>query len=439
MAVITPSALISEIRGSVGMQTFSKNRWGPYVKAKLVQVNPNTLPQQDVRAAQAAAVAEWQGLTQAVMNKWIDYANGNVISGRISRKFLRAGYSEYISRCMNRFAVSGMGSGFEPLPKVRLFPIITNLSQGVADISVSFDTMKPIGNCDLVVYATPPISPGINEINPSLFRIIGTITPAAQISSANIYSAYTSTFPLAAPDIGKKIGIALKAVNTDNFAAGRFFFIQTIISASLIPNVQPQIIESAVYGTVNTRAATITFTNAPEENSLIVVQIRIPSARTWAVPSGFNLLYSITVDNPCIYTYYKIAGASEPLSYTFTYGGSATNNTAIGYNISPVNTVTPFHSYDTNENTGTSLSNATTPLDPPAESLVLVFTGFANVVASIAFDNSFINPIQSGIVDTTSPRHASASRIYTSADTNQNCITTWTTSVKARGSLLVIQ
>lgn len=352
MAVITPSALISEIRGSVGMQTFSKNRWGPYVKAKLVQVNPNTLPQQDVRAAQAAAVAEWQGLTQAVMNKWIDYANGNVISGRISRKFLRAGYSEYISRCMNRFAVSGMGSGFEPLPKVRLFPIITNLSQGVADISVSFDTMKPIGNCDLVVYATPPISPGINEINPSLFRIIGTITPAAQISSANIYSAYTSTFPLAAPDIGKKIGIALKAVNTDNFAAGRFFFIQTIISASLIPNVVPSVTQfhrSTL--TIAGGIITVALPVAPAAGNLHIVHIYGNVPNPSGIPAGWTYLMQ-TGGSPWTQACaYRVIQPGDPASWSFNVGGTA-NRQTIQFEITDVHQTTPIFSSGTHVSVG---------------------------------------------------------------------------------------
>jgi hypothetical protein len=132
---------------------------------------------------------------------------------------------------MNRFAVGGVPAEFAPLPKVRLNPVITSVTQGTGSIVVNIDTLRPVGDCDIVIYATHPISPGINMINQSFYRIIGVFSPTSQIDSVDIFTEYDTLFPLTIGDIGKKIGIAIRAVNTDNFAAGQFFFVPAIISA----------------------------------------------------------------------------------------------------------------------------------------------------------------------------------------------------------------
>lgn len=234
MAVITPSSLISEIRGSVGTQTFSRNRYGAYVKNKLTQVNPDSVDQQAVRAEMAAAVAEWQSSAQEYQDVWNQFVMSQRISKNISRKISRSGFNEFLSRWMNRYALGASGTGFNPLPLVRINPIITSITAGTLSIELAYDTLRPVGNCEIAVYATHPISPGINQINKSFYRCIGSFTPGSQVGTEELYTMYTDKFPLTAPDIGKKIGIAIRAINDDNYAAGGFFFVPIIISGGLV-------------------------------------------------------------------------------------------------------------------------------------------------------------------------------------------------------------
>jgi len=230
MAVITKSALISEIRGSVGNVTYSRNRAGAIAKAKLIQTNPDTIEQQAVRATMADGVQEWQNLSQQMQDLWLRYVSEELVGKSISRKVRRTAMNEFVSRWMNRFAVGGTAVEFFPLPKVRLNPVIQSVEQTTGSIILNINTLRPIGNCNIIVYATHPLSPGINMINKSFFRIIGVFTPAAQLTAVDIYSDYVAKFPLTGADVGKKIGIAIRAVNSDNFAAGQFFFVQAIIS-----------------------------------------------------------------------------------------------------------------------------------------------------------------------------------------------------------------
>ena len=234
MAVITPSSIVSEIRGSVGDQTYSRNRYGAYVKGKIVQVNPNTADQITVRAAMAAAVAAWQAASQTYQNTWNDFAASRKTAKNISRKVTRAGFNDFVSRYLNRTAIGSSGTGFLPLPLVRLTPVITSITPGTNSILLAYDTLTSSANCDIAVYATHPISAGINNVNKSFYRVIGSFTPGSQVGTEELYSMYTAKFPLTAPDIGKKIGIAIRAINSDNFAAGSFFFVPIIISGGLV-------------------------------------------------------------------------------------------------------------------------------------------------------------------------------------------------------------
>jgi hypothetical protein len=321
MAVITPSALISEIRGSVGDQTFSKNRYGAYVKAKLVQTVTNTAEQIAVRDELADGVEEWQNLSQADQNKWMQYANSNLLSGRISRKYKRSGYNEFLSRWQNRIALGSGSTSFEPLPKVRLFPVIKNVTVGTTQIDLEIDTLKPIGNCEIAVYATPPISPGINYIRPSYYRLIGVITPSAQVSTSNVYTAYNTKYGLTSGDIGKKIGIAIRAINTDNFAAGQFFFAQITISGGLVSSA-PVRIQSVLFDYLSTQPRTVSLPNTAQENNLIVFIVRMTGTAAITLPAGFTVLATRTTNSTIAYVLYKIASNSESNSYTFSWSGT---------------------------------------------------------------------------------------------------------------------
>jgi len=238
MANFQPSSLVSEIRGSVGQLTYSRNRGGAVVKQKLVQTNPDTALQQAVRAEMADAVIAWRNETQEVQDMWIQFASSKLIGKNISRKIHRSGMNEYTSRYLNKFVISGAVSPYQPLPSVRLFPVITLVAQSAGSILLSIETLAPVGDCTLVIYATPPISPGINAINKSFYRVIGLFEPVSTSFTLDVYSMINAYYSLTVGDSGKKVGIAIKAVNTDNYAAGQFFFVQTILSGLQQFNIQ---------------------------------------------------------------------------------------------------------------------------------------------------------------------------------------------------------
>ena len=80
--------MITDIRGSQGGTTFSRNTFANYMRNKTSPVNPNTVAQQLVRNRLAAMSQSWGGLTAAQRTAWIDgapvWSNNNIFNQAIN-------------------------------------------------------------------------------------------------------------------------------------------------------------------------------------------------------------------------------------------------------------------------------------------------------------------------------------------------------------------
>ena len=70
MAKYTPGPLVSQISGSTGGQTFSRNRGGQYVRARAVPITSTTFEALAAKARLGTASAAWQGLTDGQRTAW---------------------------------------------------------------------------------------------------------------------------------------------------------------------------------------------------------------------------------------------------------------------------------------------------------------------------------------------------------------------------------
>lgn len=97
MAHLTEGAIISEIRGSIGSRTFSKNAYGPYVKNKLNQSVRNTPLQIQRRNLFKAAVLAWQNLTNEDRLLWRSWAKENPKKNSLGKTVIPTAYNLFIS------------------------------------------------------------------------------------------------------------------------------------------------------------------------------------------------------------------------------------------------------------------------------------------------------------------------------------------------------
>lgn len=133
--------------GSVGGATWSRNRFGAYLRARSVPVNPNTDRMVAVRNAVRSLTVAWENtLTQTQRNAWEAYAANVVWQNHLGQSIFLTGLNHYVRSNVPRIQ-AGMA-------QVDVSPGIFNLgdaegslactaSEATQQASVSFDNTKP--------------------------------------------------------------------------------------------------------------------------------------------------------------------------------------------------------------------------------------------------------------------------------------------------------
>lgn len=236
MAIITPSSIVSEVRGSIGDVTYSRVRTGPVVKSKLTQTNPDSPGQQARRAAVTAGTAAYQSLSDQDFASWNNYVLNHPRKSRLGKLLRRSAYNEFVSRYVNRSLIESEVTNFQAEPSVRCFPVIDSVTFDTDQIQINWSSVSPADGCHLVVFASAPMSPGIRHINPSSVVVIAFAEITGTSGSINVFDEYVARFEPSSIDTGKRAVFAVKAVNSDNFCDS---------DKSYLPTVLPDIFEPA--------------------------------------------------------------------------------------------------------------------------------------------------------------------------------------------------
>lgn len=97
MALIKFGGGITEMRGSIAGNTFSRNAYGAYVRSRTKPVNPNTGLQQAVRAALASLTVRWsQTCTAGQRTAWNLYGANVVMTNKLGESINLSGFNHYI-------------------------------------------------------------------------------------------------------------------------------------------------------------------------------------------------------------------------------------------------------------------------------------------------------------------------------------------------------
>lgn len=97
MASVKYGGGIIQMSGSIAGNTFARNRFGNYVRAKTVPVNPNSATQQTVRAIITMLTSRWsQTLTAAQRTAWNLYADSVNMTNRLGETIQLSGFNHYI-------------------------------------------------------------------------------------------------------------------------------------------------------------------------------------------------------------------------------------------------------------------------------------------------------------------------------------------------------
>jgi len=97
MALVKFGGGIIQMAGSIAGNTFARNRYGNYVRAKTKPINPNTALQQTIRGIIATLTVRWsQTLTAVQREAWNLYASSVNMKNKLGEVIKLSGFNHYI-------------------------------------------------------------------------------------------------------------------------------------------------------------------------------------------------------------------------------------------------------------------------------------------------------------------------------------------------------
>lgn len=178
------STFLGQASGSLNGSTFSRNRFGPYVRTRAVPVNPNTAYQVALRAVFAALVTRWtETLTDAQRDAWTLYAANVPVVGPLGDPQYLTGQNWYIGCNTPRLQAKGkialssidvVDDGPTTYDRGTFTTPTPTLSEA-SGLSTAFNNGDDWANEDdafLLVYEGRPMSPTRNFFK-GPFRLVG--------------------------------------------------------------------------------------------------------------------------------------------------------------------------------------------------------------------------------------------------------------------------
>ena len=214
MARIKLGNMITEIRGSINGNTYSKGAYGAYVRVKVTPKNPKTGFQTAVRNLFAALSSAWRNLTSDQIAAWnlaapawsrINIFGDNLpLSGFNLFKKLNGNL-----QAIGQPTISDVPAILE-VPTVVLENVDSDYAHGTMEINLS--SAVP-GGVSLQLFATPGLSSGKTFVS-SEYRQIG-VFAAATGGNIDISSQYMAKFG-SIPSVGQKVFVQAYFIRTDN-------------------------------------------------------------------------------------------------------------------------------------------------------------------------------------------------------------------------------
>lgn len=135
---------VDSMSGSYGGQTFSRNRYGAYVRSRTTPVNPNSSRQQIARGIFQFVAEKWtSGLTEVQRAAWNLYGSSVAMTGKFGDTIYLSGFSHFLRSNCSRLKAgivdvqAGPTSFLLPEADATFTPTVSEATQL---ISIVFDT-----------------------------------------------------------------------------------------------------------------------------------------------------------------------------------------------------------------------------------------------------------------------------------------------------------
>lgn len=204
MAKILFGMMMTDARGKLGGQVFSKNNAGAYVRTKVSPVNPQSTYQTGVRSIFGSLSQGWGALTDDQRSAWnssVDAYKRSDVFGTVRASTGKALYQRVNQNLLNAglTAVDTPPATFDADP-VTLVSVSFTVTGQVAEIATSGDSTGGV----IQAWATPVLSPGTSFVK-NLIRAVAYVTGGSDVT-ATISTAYSARFGAFAAGANIKAG-----------------------------------------------------------------------------------------------------------------------------------------------------------------------------------------------------------------------------------------
>lgn len=186
MAKITP--ILGTMSGSIGGNTFSRNKGGLYVKRRAVPVNPTTTRQTAVRTVLSTLSTGWGALTATQQAQWKNWADLHPFQDALGSSFFLSGQQAYIALNARVLDLGGVAVATPPVTNDPASLITFAATPSASTVSCAFTTTPTAAGIGVEVWQTLPGSLGQNP-NFAQARLCGR-SAAAAASPAVINMAF---------------------------------------------------------------------------------------------------------------------------------------------------------------------------------------------------------------------------------------------------------
>jgi len=194
MAKFTPGPAVAAVSGSVGGTTFSRNRYGQYMRFRAKPVVSTTPEAQEAKGILTTQTQNWQNLTDAERLAWKQYAETHLVTNSLGVAVTLTGHQAYVG--INARIDKANGTLLTDPPAAAapegLQSLVLSADIGLGTFDITF-TPTPLAATESVwVLATVQNSAGKNYVE-NLLKLI-TIGAAATASPLDIQTELAARF-----------------------------------------------------------------------------------------------------------------------------------------------------------------------------------------------------------------------------------------------------
>lgn len=221
MARILLTAFIADIRNSVAGTTFSKGRYGNYVKSKGVPVKQNTSFQNAWRNTQSYISRSWKLLTESERTTWVTNAGNFPQIDKFGITFYLSGFSLYQQLNLNLAIIDGTPlvncPGAEAVNPAEITLVSISWLAANARYYIWFEWTAGANPTreQQVFYCTQPGSPGQMAIGKTTYFVQ---SDTAESEETSVTDSFFEFF--GAPAAGTKTFFSVKRINEFTGQAG---------------------------------------------------------------------------------------------------------------------------------------------------------------------------------------------------------------------------